>query len=888
MLYYLILFINFIAFTLLKCRYRLKVKGLNKILPLMKKGGVLFLPNHPAMMDPGLLFCILYRYFKIKPIVSSGIMELPFFGFVFKKIVKAIPMMDIAESGNNFVKSQINKTIHQIYEELKKGQNILFYPAGMLKKTGLEDLRGCSGAFNILKNNDIATPVLVRFKGLWGSSFSKAQINSGVDLPKSALNAFKMIFLNLFFFVPKRDVEIEFHIPDRSLNDFDDKMQLNSYLSNWYNASFEDKIHGEPLVLVKEYFYSSKLPLLNQYEKKSFNTSCLTIAQKNLINSELARLSGKDKNNIEQEMNLGKDLELDSLNLIELIAFLDEQFNVKNILLEELHQVGDVYECVSLKKEEVFHGIQSKAWPLEKDKQIPANSEEDTLPSAFLDVCKSRSDEIAFYDERLGFVKYKKLLLITVLLSKKIRKLEGINIGILLPASAITTILIFATHLAGKKPVMLNWTLGSKNLKEVVELSSVKSIVTSMTFLRKAKSMDLENLDSLLFFIEDMIKSLSVIEKIKAFFVTLKSKSSLKKYFKLLNTLKDEVAVYLFTSGSESKPKGVPLTHGNILSNMKDFNGYFNFQKEDVMHSFLPPFHSFGFTATTIFPILYGIKVFYSSDPTDGLKLARYTQLHGATIICTAPTFLKALLNHSTKEGLCSLKWIFLGAEKASEALFDIVNQKTNAEVFEGYGITECSPIISCNRPGNVKEGVGKALKSVEIAVVDLNITKRLEVSQEGMILVRGPSIFSGYLQKDQASPFVQFENKDWYNTQDMGFLTRNENLVLTGRLKRFIKVGGEMINLVAIEEEVQKFFVDRGLYESIKVAVVAKELEEQRPRIILCSNYPFLIDEVNQYFKQQGFSSLIRLNEIKTIDPMPLLGSGKIDYQALKVLISS
>lgn len=876
-----------IARFVLSLRYKIEVVGKEKITSLAKEGGVLFLPNHPSELDPLILFTLVDKEFRLAPLVASNIFEVPGVSYILRRVTKAIPVPNTDFGGNDYTKMLALRSLDVVSKELQKGRNFLIYPSGRLKIGPEEDLGGASGIYQILQAEKNAKVVIVRTTGLWGSSFSRAQKGESPDLGLAMLHGLKIILSNLIFFIPRRKVKVEFDLPKKDLRTFTSKMDLNDYLNEWYNAPF--KPLGEPLYLVKEQFWSSKLPKV-VLKKKKKRISLKDIPEHNqlLIRSEVARITKRDVKTITPDLNLAKDLGLDSLEVIELIAFLDEHFEVKDIHPQDLVTVLDTMAAVAQKKNhDQDESREAFAWPNEKDRPSPIFCEGSTLQEVFLNACKRYSKFSACSDDVVGVLSYQRLLFLTLYLSKKIKALEGEKVGILMPASVASTLLILATLFAGKIPVMLNWTLGSKNLGEIVADTKLRAIISSSTFLEQARVMDLKGIDPLLVLLEDLKGEFSPIDYVSSRLLSKYSVPTIIKRLNLTTLYKEDSAVFLFTSGTESKPKGVPLTHDNILSNQRDAYPIAQFTSDDVIYSFLPPFHSFGFCTTSLLPLFCGVRVAFSPDPTDGFKLARGAKNWRVTILCAAPTFLSSLFRSTNEGQLKQLRLVISGAEKAPKALFETVKRLGDVELLEGYGITECGPILTLNRPRQPTKGVGKPLEHVELAIIDLQTKEFLPPGKEGLIVARGPNIFHGYLQRELAPPFFTLFGKQWYNTGDLGFLDSENNLFLSGRLKRFVKVGGEMVNLVAIEEALLSWLGSK-VGESAPIAVAAKEKEGEKPQLTLFSTLPLTLEEVNRALKDAGFSSLIKLSQVKQIESLPLLGTGKINYRLLDLDLSS
>lgn len=306
-----------------------------------------------------------------------------------------------------------------------------------------------------------------------------------------------------------------------------------------------------------------------------------------------------------------------------------------------------------------------------------------------------------------------------------------------------------------------------------------------------------------------------------------------------------------------------------------------------MFYSFLPPFHSMGFTVTGILPLVVGGKGVYAPDPTDTGQMLRDIVRYRPTIICSAPTFLAGLFQIAQPDQLRSLRLIVSGAEKAPPYLFEKVKELgSHAHLLEGYGITECSPILTLNRLGEEPRGVGYPVPGVELLIVHHETHQSLPRGQEGLILARGPNVFIGYLGDPGRNPFLNVEGKQWYNTGDLGSLDEAGALTLSGRLKRFVKIGGEMVSLPAIEaalEEIGKAQSWGGSVASRQFAVIPRIKAAERLELVLFTNVSVAVEQVNDGLRGHGISNLARIAEVKTFASLPLTGSGKIDFRTLE-----
>ncbi|NDF14901.1 hypothetical protein EB061_06215 [bacterium] len=343
-------------------------------------------------------------------------------------------------------------------------------------------------------------------------------------------------------------------------------------------------------------------------------------------------------------------------------------------------------------------------------------------------------------------------------------------------------------------------------------------------------------------------------------------------------------AVVLFTSGSEALPKGVVLTHENILSNIRGILDAFPLKQEDVLLGFLPTFHSFGLTVCTLLPLLTGLRVAYHPNPNESRKIAKIVSHWGASIIAGTPTFLRSILQAGQPDQFATLRTLISGAERAPEDLFEKVrNIPHPVEVVEGYGITECAPVVSMNRPGEPRVGVGRPLTGTTIKIVNPVSLEGLPPGTDGLILIHSPSVFPGYLET-KLNPFVQVEGVRYYNSGDIGRL-ENGSLVISGRLKRFIKIAGEMVSLTAVEEALQKHTPS---YDDVpSIAVLARGAEgDGRPTLTLFTSTQTTVESANKILRDSGFPHLVAIAQVIKLKDLPLLGSGKTDYQALKEML--
>jgi acyl-CoA synthetase (AMP-forming)/AMP-acid ligase II len=406
---------------------------------------------------------------------------------------------------------------------------------------------------------------------------------------------------------------------------------------------------------------------------------------------------------------------------------------------------------------------------------------------------------------------------------------------------------------------------------------NLKGILTAKTFYDKVEELLPDAVKDKCIFFEQKVKEISVTTKLAGL---------INSYLQFTpKTEPDDVAVILFTSGSESLPKAVPLTHRNIVSNLDGALSILSINTDKIFLGFLPPFHSFGFTIVTILPLISGVKVAYTPDPTDSREVLKILKHSKSNTILGTPTFLKLLLSVSSSMDLKRVDMAVSGAESLHSSIISTFYEKANerAVMIEGYGITECSPILTLNPLEKQKErSVGKFIKGVDYLITDINDLKPVAQGTEGMIMVRGESVFMGYPDKNLPSPFVSINGADYYKTGDLGYVDEEGYLFITGRLKRFIKIAGEMISLPAVEHALLQKYGDE---EKVVLAVEGSDSIEP-PQIVLFSAIKINIEEANSCIKSSGFSNLVKIHKAIEIAEIPLLGTGKTDYKVLKEMI--
>jgi long-chain-fatty-acid--[acyl-carrier-protein] ligase len=868
---------------------------------LKKPGGVLFLPNHPAaLIDPTIVSLSVWSKFPIRPMIVEYMYFTPGIYSVMK-FLNALPIPDFDSSSNSLKRKRNEKVINEVIKGLKSGENFLLYPAGRIKHTAIEDIGGASATQRIIQEAPEANIVLVRTKGLWGSSFSRALTGKVPPLYPTLTKGIKIALKNLLFFTPRRriTIELEFAPPDFPYHA--SRMELNRWLEKWYNrpdglTKQEGDFPGDSLVLISYSIWKNEIPEVYKKAKEKAleipNIKDIPPEIQKKVFAKLGELTESNPTTFKPEMSLAIDLGLDSLDASELAAFLNDQFDVGTVPVSELTTVGHLLAIASKHIVISEEAIEEDKSLIDKWKylgphflaQLPPG---ETIPEVFLNNCAKMGNLPACADLRSGIVTYSRLKLGVIILAEYIRHLPGKYIGILLPASVGAYMSVLACQLAGKVPLMVNWTIGPRHLKAVTELSKVQIVLTSWAFLEKLDKVDLDGIDDMLVMLESVRRNFSLRDKLRAFFRSKKSTKALLKTFGIDKSSKDEQAVLLFTSGTESMPKGVPLSHHNILSNQRAALEVIEIFSDDCILGILPPFHAYGFSISGLIALLAGVRIAFSPDPTDGKRLAKAFHTWGVTQISGAPTFIKSLIKAARPEEISTMRMCVTGAEKAPPDLFQLMAQIGKEQcVLEGYGITEGAPVLTANRVGKPRKGVGAPLPGVELCIVHPDTHEMLVMGEQGLILARGPNIFSGYINPDVASPFLTINGKEWYNTGDLGYLDSEMRLTISGRKKRFVKAGGEMVSLLAIENALLEAAPKKNWTvqkEGPTLAVLGKDQEGGKPTIKLVATFDTTLDEINQTLRDSGFSNLTKISEIIKLDEIPIMGIGKINYRELE-----
>lgn len=498
----------------------------------------------------------------------------------------------------------------------------------------------------------------------------------------------------------------------------------------------------------------------------------------------------------------------------------------------------------------------------------------------FINTAKNNFDKIVLSDSTGISLTFGQTLTAGILLSKHIQNLEGENIAILFPASVGGALAHIATAFTSKVPVGLNFLAGQKEQESMLRLCSVKTILTSRKFIEKAKIPE----DNRMVFIEDINKKTSKIKKALTYLTCkLRSKRSLIMRYKAYDS-PERTAVILFTSGSESEPKGVPLTNYNIYSSIRNYSVVFEPIPEDVVLGALPFFHVFGFAVCLWYPLTIGMGVVFHPNPTDYERLGKIVQKHRVTMLLGTSTLYRGFMRKWVREQVSSVRLAFAGAEKLNENVRIKFYEKLGINILEGYGVTESSSCVCVNPPNDFRHGsVGKPLPNIKCKIVAPETYQELPAGEEGLILIKGPNVMKGYYKSDNLTR--EAFHGDFYITGDIGRLD-DEFLFITDRLKRFVKIGGEMVPLLPIEDKLSHILdkdIDNEKRRCAVVSIPHTQKGEQLVGFVVDTKHDKL--SLNSQLDKHGITKLSQPDHYLPIDAIPILPSGKVDYKSLKKL---
>ncbi|MFT4933773.1 MAG: acyl-[acyl-carrier-protein]-phospholipid O-acyltransferase [Pseudoalteromonas distincta] len=446
---------------------------------------------------------------------------------------------------------------------------------------------------------------------------------------------------------------------------------------------------------------------------------------------------------------------------------------------------------------------------------------------------------------------------------------KGERVGVMLPSSAGGVVTFFALHAFGRTPTMLNFTAGIRNLKAACELAGVKTVLTSHRFIEQGKLHDL--IDALepianVVYLEEVREKVGLADKLFA-----AAGGVMTRQFRASRKPTDP-GVILFTSGSFGAPRGVVLSQANLVANVQQIAAHIPLDPDWVMFNPLPIFHCFGLTGGVLLPILTGMKAFQYPSPLHTKQIPPLIRDSQASILLATDTFVNQYARAAEPGELSGLKFVVCGAEKVREETHNLVAERFGPiPLLEGYGATEAAPVIAVNKPRDNRRGtVGGLLPGIETRLEPVE-----GIPGGGQLFVRGPNIMAGYLAADGT---IEAPVDGWHDTGDVVGISNDQWVKIQGRVKRFAKVGGEMVSLTAAED------IAVAVWPECRHAVIAVPDPRKGERLILLTDRREAeVDALLAHAKAIGAPELTVPRKILAVPEIPVLGTGKTDYVAIQ-----
>ena len=520
-----------------------------------------------------------------------------------------------------------------------------------------------------------------------------------------------------------------------------------------------------------------------------------------------------------------------------------------------------------------------------------------TLDRAFVRTARRFPMRFMMTDGKTAKVRFFSALTKTIFIARRLRPAIGEHgmIGLLLPPSVGGALTNYALTLLGRIPVNLNYTASSEVIRSCAKQCDIEVVITSKAFVERFPNVEIPGR---VVFLEDLVQTPRFPEKLFVLLLAcLAPHTLLRKSIgaKAAGRGIDDLATVIFSSGSTGDPKGVMLTHYNLASNIQQVSQVFMLSGHDKILGILPFFHSFGFMAALWMPAVNGLGVVYHPNPLDAKVIGELVARYRVTFLIATPTFLQAYIRRCSPESFGSLQYVLVGAEKLSDRIAVAFEDAFGLRPLEGYGCTECSPVVTVNSrdfraPGSRQVGarrgkIGHPLPGITAKIVDLDSGNPVPVGTPGMLLVKGPNVMKGYLGRPEKTAEVLHDG--WYTTGDVALMEENGFLTITDRLSRFSKIGGEMVPHVRIEDKLHEL---AGIAEQV-FAVTSLPDEKKGERIVVISTLSNeKLTPIMEKFAQCELPALWkpRASQFFHVDALPILGTGKVDLRGVKALAAS
>jgi len=518
-----------------------------------------------------------------------------------------------------------------------------------------------------------------------------------------------------------------------------------------------------------------------------------------------------------------------------------------------------------------------------------------TLHRSFVQTARQHPFRFAMADGRTPKLTFGGALTRTVFLARRLRPVwsEQKMVGILLPPSVPGALVNLAALLMGKVPVNLNYTASTEVLASCARQCELKTVITSKAFLERVHL----EVPGRAIMLEDLAEHPRLLERLSAMLISwlLPVRGVEKAVGAERKTRLDDIATIIFSSGSTGDPKGVVLTHYNIASNAEQLNQVFMLGEHDKVLGILPFFHSFGFTGTLCLPTAIGVGVVFHPSPLESRVIGALVSQYAVTFLLATPTFLQTYTRRCSPEDFGSLQYVMAGAEKLPERISVAFEDRFGIRPLEGYGCTECSPVVTVNtrdfraaqfrQVGAKRLSIGHPLPGISVRIVSPENFAALPVGEAGLLLVRGPNVMQGYLNRPEKTAEVLRDG--WYNTGDIAAMDEDGFVRITDRLSRFSKIGGEMVPHIKVEDKLQEI---SGATEQI-FAVTAIPDEKKGERLIVL--HTLAEDKLQDCLTKLAKSDLPQLwkprpDQFVHVEGLPYLGTGKLDLRRLKEIAAA
>jgi len=493
------------------------------------------------------------------------------------------------------------------------------------------------------------------------------------------------------------------------------------------------------------------------------------------------------------------------------------------------------------------------------------------------------ANQVIAEDPRREPLTYRQLLARAFILGRAIAEqtVEGEHVGVMLPNSTTVLTLFVALHGRARVPAMINFSAGSQSVVAALETASIRLVYTSRQFVERAELTAVVHAveeRARVIYLEDLAERIPLSHKLHGLLAARMAGVAYPRRHRQRSA--DSAAAILFTSGSEGIPKGVVLSHRNLLSNRAQTHTLIGLNRRDIVFNALPVFHSFGLTAGTLLPLLAGAKIFFYPTPLHHRMIPELCYELGATVLFGTNSFLSAYARSAHPYDFYRMRFVIAGAEKLQPETRNIWAERFGIRVLEGYGATEASPVVSVNTPmGNRPGTVGRLLTGIDYYLEPVE-----GIAEGGKLVIRGPNIMKGYLyhgSEGAIAPPATSRGSGWYDTGDLAEVDSDGYMRVIGRSRRFAKVGGEMVSLTAVEELAANVW-PKGHHAAVCVA----DSRKGESIVLISDRKGAERRQLLDYAREAGISELCVPRRVLVVDSLPLLGSGKVDYPRTLALV--